>query len=718
MHCSAPDNPFTYDSTIQPLDLVTNNTPCDLFPVQLPVVTTQAGGIHTPSHTSSIIVNQVEEMAVPAKPCLLHDEELLVQQDMHAQGPAQALLKSSSLKDSYVCFEEVTLHGESRARIFRDKKLPSSDHVLNEHPRFNLNYFATLCNLASAAGPTWSENTPNHVGARIRLVHTDFDLPVWRRYLVGYEDLELCQYLEYGFPIGLRQEPPPQLVSAVQNHGSAYQFYPWVDEFLSSGVDKCYVAGPYSTQPFKTIHISPLMTAVKKPDSRRVVFDATYGDYSLNNETPPDLYLGQPVELVYPKIEEFRVLVLQCGRSCFMWKRDLSSFFLQIPLDPVDYPKVVFIWRSLIFFFVGLMFGLRHSGYQGQRITNAVTWIHRGLGRDQECEKPYNSLNYSDDIAGVEPSETRALESSTALAQLFKELGLRESEKKYHPPSTNMPFLGVQFDSNRLTMSVPPDKLQEVREELNIWARKSKATKKTLQQLLGKLFWISRCVRFSRPFMGRLLQQLRDMHTLSDHKKHPLSYGCKEDILWWIRYTRRFNGVELMYNDQPLDLPLSQLCDTSAMVNAGDAQVRGGGAYFRGQYWSRPFPPWLQDPAIGIHLKEFYVVLVSAWVWGDLWTGNLVYIFCDNDAVVESLEKEKPKDQEMLKLLREFMYIVCTKKFTPVFKKIGTKQNWLADFISRCHDYNKTQKFFTENGLNPMQLINVPDNLFSINSNW
>ena len=121
------------------------------------------------------------------------------------------------------------------------------------------------------------------------------------------------------------------------------------------------------------------------------------------------------------------------GVDCFQFGalRDLSSFFLQIPLDPVDYPKVVFIWRSLIFFFLGLMFGLRHSGYQGQRITNAVTWIHRGLGRDQDDEKPFNSLNYSDDIAGVESSETRALASSTALAGLFKELGLRESEKKY-----------------------------------------------------------------------------------------------------------------------------------------------------------------------------------------------------------------------------------------------------------------------------------------------
>lgn len=167
-----------------------------------------------------------------------------------------------------------------------------------------------------------------------------------------------------------------------------------------------------------------------------------------------------------------------------------------------------------------------------------------------------------------------------------------------------------------------------------------------------------------------------------------------------------------------MDLTLEQLLDTTALVNVGDAQMWGGGAYYMGEYWSRPFPTWLQDPAIGIHLKEFYVVLASAWLWGDSWSGHLVYIFSDNDAVIESLEKEKPRDSEMLKLVREFMYLVCTKKFTPVFRKIGTKQNWLADFISRCHDHASTKKFFAEKKLKEMKLLQIPDSFFNLNANW
>ena len=114
----------------------------------------------------------------------------------------------------------------------------------------------------------------------------------------------------------------------------------------------------------------------------------------------------------------------------------------------------------------------------------------------------------------------------------------------------------------------------------------------------------------------------------------------------------------------------------------------------------------------------FWVVPASAWLWGDRWQGKMIYIFCDNDAVVEVLEKEKPKDPKMLELLQEFLYIVCTRKFSPIFRKIGTKANKVADFISRCHDESKIASFFKRKSLPMHTPIVAPDNLFTLRSNW
>ena len=110
--------------------------------------------------------------------------------------------------------------------------------------------------------------------------------------------------------------------------------------------------------------------------------------------------------------------------------------------------------------------------------------------------------------------------------------------------------------------------------------------------------------------------------------------------------------------------------------------------------------------------------MASAWLWGDSWAGQVVHIFCDNTAVCDTLDKEKPKDPAMQELLREFLYIVCTKGFSPVIRRIGTKANKTADFISRVHDPSAITKFFKDSGLPDRKPLPVPDVFFNLHSNW
>ena len=91
------------------------------------------------------------------------------------------------------------------------------------------------------------------------------------------------------------------------------------------------------------------------------------------------------------------------------------------------------------------MFGQRHAGWAGQAITSSVTWIHRRSGLDYDGEE-FNSLNYSDDLAGCEDGE-RAMVSYQKMGYLLEELGLEEAASKASPPSTEMEYLGVLFNS-------------------------------------------------------------------------------------------------------------------------------------------------------------------------------------------------------------------------------------------------------------------------------
>ena len=321
-------------------------------------------------------------------------------------------------------------------------------------------------------------------------------------------------------------------------------------------------------------------------------------------------------------------------------------------------------------------------------------------------------------MAGCEANIHKAQASFESLGQLLRDLGLEESTEKACSPSTCMVFLGVKFDSEKLIMSVPGEKVQELRSELGIWERRTTSTRKELQSIIGKLFWVSKMVKHSRPFIGRLLQQLRDVQGTPDNKKTPLSSESKKDILWWSQYMRSFNGVSAIVNDDDSQQSLELLISSSHKVYAGDANLWGGGGWYEDEYWSREFPNFLKAVEIPVHVKEFWCLIVSCWIWGDKWSGCPVYLFCDNSAVCDTAIHQKPRDQDMNSLLREYLYVVCLKKFHPIVRKIDTKSNYLADHISRRYDHESATKLFESIGKPGMRKVNIPDVRFKLSAPW
>ena len=126
--------------------------------------------------------------------------------------PAKPILKPSLLKTS-----RFTLPS---GKCFLDKVLPRPTVKMVEHKKFNAAYFIDLHNRVAAPGQrgryTWQHGTPNYLGARIPLEHTTFNLPYWREQLIGYESVEVLQFLEYGFPLGI--ETSPSLSPSLANH--------------------------------------------------------------------------------------------------------------------------------------------------------------------------------------------------------------------------------------------------------------------------------------------------------------------------------------------------------------------------------------------------------------------------------------------------------------------------------------------------------------------
>ena len=104
--------------------------------------------------------------------------------------------------------------------------------------------------------------------------------------------------------------------------------------------------------------------------------------------------------------------------------------------------------------------------------------------------------------------------------------------------------LGILFDTELMTISVPEEKVVNLKEELSTWLSLLSFNKRQLQFLLGKLSYVTACVQPGRIFTNRLLNVLRSF--TSRKQRLPVTKEMRNDILWWLHVLDLYNGVSII----------------------------------------------------------------------------------------------------------------------------------------------------------------------------
>ena len=228
-------------------------------------------------------------------------------------------------------------------------------------------------------------------------------------------------------------------------------------------------------------------------------------------------------------------------------------------------------------------------------------------------------LNYIDDLIYIGlPSKIH--ESYTFLLSLLQDLGLQVSQKKLIPPSTEVVCLGILIDTVNKTISIPPEKLQEIKNMCEKWKYKKSCSRTQLQSLLGSLLHITKCVRPARSFLNRMLQVLRE----NAHGFNlSLSSIFHQDLNWFLTFLQQYNGITY-FDHKTVDFEVHL-----------DASLSGFGANFGPMIYTLP----LGDQFSHLHITQLEMlnIIVALKVWSNLWQNKKVKIKCDNLAVVEVL---------------------------------------------------------------------------------
>ena len=173
---------------------------------------------------------------------------------------------------------------------------------------------------------------PNYMGCRIP-VNSGLNIPKWRHYLANYWDQQLCDLLEYGFPLDFDRECP--LNSVEQNHTTANDNTGHISKCLEEELQYQAILGPFHNKPID-MHISPLLVQDKHNfTAKRTIMDLSWPKgASVNNVVAKDVYLSTHYELKFPSVDLITNLLL--GPSAQMFKIDISRAFRHIKVDPGD----------------------------------------------------------------------------------------------------------------------------------------------------------------------------------------------------------------------------------------------------------------------------------------------------------------------------------------------------------------------------------------------
>ena len=282
-------------------------------------------------------------------------------------------------------------------------------------------------------------------------------------------------------------------------------------------------------------------------------------------------------------------------------------------------------------------------------------------------------MAYLDDFLTLGATKQECERGYQLLSNLLLELGFTLSVNKAVAPCQQLVFLGIQFDSFAMTLSLPLAKLVELHQLVKAFLSRKAVSKRELQRLIGKLNWACRVVYGGRTFLRRIIDLMNDLKSL--RSQCIVTGELISDLQWWNAFLDTFNGKCAFFDERPIiDLQT-------------DACQVGAGAFFRGDwaYWNF----YVDLPTLAslhINYKECLCIVLAALRWAPQWQNKRILVLCDNQAAVAMINKGSTKNTQMMAFLRILFWLSASYNFRITAKYLPGKDNRLADCASRLHE--------------------------------
>ena len=336
--------------------------------------------------------------------------------------------------------------------------------------------------------------------------------------------------------------------------------------------------------------------------------------------------------------------------------------------------KCWFVDNRLCF---GLRLGPKYFNYISNFVYDVLTELY-GL----------NVVNYLDDFIAVAPSMSDCNVARDKVVGMLRFLGFHVAYEKLVSPSQIVTYLGIVIDSLRMELRLPDGKLTKLTDLVGNIEGKNRVSKKDLQILGGLLSHCSHIVKGGKIFCKNVYKLYKEMVN-KNLRYVNLTTEVKDDLRWWKRFCKFFNGSMRIVEDAH-DHPM-----------VSDSSLKGFAVYMNDDWvagvWddndyinvvspcshvgSRPLMENFEKD--NINVLELWPIVVGLKRWANLLKNKSLDVFTDNTQVMFMLLNGGSVNKCCCNWLREIFWLtaIYNIKLTP--KYINTKSNLVADTLSR-----------------------------------
>ena len=325
------------------------------------------------------------------------------------------------------------------------------------------------------------------------------------------------------------------------------------------------------------------------------------------------------------------------NRKDYLTSIDLQDAFLHILIHPSSRKYLQFHWKGKQFQFRVLPFGLSLAPYVFTKILKPILkWARR---------KGIRISAYLDDLLIVARTEQLSRQHTQLVLDKLKEMGFLVKHSKSHlDPTQKIQHLGFNINTKDMTLSVPKDKVRDLRREATKILNKGTLSIRALSSFIGKALAMTAAILPARLKTRNLVwlknQALRTHSTWT--ASISLTMQAKEDLKWWIESLTQWNGQTWI--QQP---PQEEIYT--------DASDLGWGIIHNNTTIAGIWHP--RDRDQHINWKE----LQAIWHAINLpqLQGKRIMVYCDNTTTIAYINKFGGTRSESLMALAEKIWTHC-----------------------------------------------------------